>query len=203
MSDNPNNNGPYVPRQPGSQPGVQPTAQGGNNPANSQKKNQFHARLENQKAQLERHGNFAEVVIRTTPEGTDMINFARLWEHVLVQADRQTRGYVAKSSRGEFEITRKDFDDCVEFMVQKIKSAVQRHKLDLAGTNFISRVAQRYSIVDKVRKGPSEPRAEQPRAAAQVEDAPAAAAPAAEAPAAAAKRPARVAKPKAKDDVDL
>lgn len=193
---------PYTPRQPGSQPGV-PSGQGqGNsgNPANAQKKNQFHARLENQKAQLERHGNFAEVVIRTTPEGTDMINFARLWEHVLVQADRQTRGYVAKSSRGEFEITRKDFDDCVEFMVQKIKSAVQRHKLDLAGTNFISRVAQRYSIVDKVRKGPQEQRQPQAQQAAAPVEA-AAEAPAAET--APAKKPARVAKPKAaKDDVD-
>ncbi|HEX2859149.1 MAG TPA: hypothetical protein VHP58_03010 [Alphaproteobacteria bacterium] len=183
---------PYTPRQPGSQPGV-PSGQG---PANAQKKNQFHARLENQKAQLERHGNFAEVVIRTTPEGTDMINFARLWEHVLVQADRQTRGYVAKSSRGEFETTRKDFDDCVEFMVQKIKSAVQRHKLDLAGTNFISRVAQRYSIVDKVRKGPSE-RAPQQAAPAAAAESPAAT------EAAPAKKPARAAKPKAeKDDVD-
>jgi hypothetical protein len=195
MSDNPN---PMPPRPAGSQPG-QPSGQSSNNnPANAQKRSQFHARLENQKAQLERHGNFAEVVIRTTPEGTDMINFARLWEHVLVQADRQTRGYVAKSSRGEFETTRKDFDDCVEFMVQKIKSAVQRHKLDLAGTNFISRVAQRYGIVDKVRKSP----AERPVQAAA---APVAEAPAAEAPAATEekKRPVRAAKPKAaKDDVD-
>jgi hypothetical protein len=197
MSDNPN---PMPPRPAGTQPG-QPSGQSStNNPANAQKRSQFHARLENQKAQLERHGNFAEVVIRTTPEGTDMINFARLWEHVLVQADRQTRGYVAKSSRGEFEITRKDFDDCVEFMVQKIKSAVQRHKLDLAGTNFISRVAQRYGIVDKVRKAPAE-RAERPAQAA----APMAETPAAEAPAATEekKRPTRAAKPKAaKDDVD-
>lgn len=114
---------------------------------------QFRARLLNQMVQLARHGNFAETFIRTTPEGTDMVNFARLWEYVLVQADRQTRGYVAKTSRNEFEQTRKDFEDCLDFMVAKIRSASQRHKLDLSGTNFISRVAQRYGIADKVRKG--------------------------------------------------
>lgn len=113
---------------------------------------QFRARLLNQMVQLARHGNFAETFIRTTPEGTDMVNFARLWEYVLVQADRQTRGYVAKTSRNEFEQTRKDFEDCLDFMVSKIKSASQRHKLDLSGTNFIGRVAQRYGISEKVRK---------------------------------------------------
>lgn len=113
---------------------------------------QFRARLLNQMVQLARHGNFAETFIRTTPEGTDMVNFARLWEYVLVQADRQTRGYVAKTSRNEFEQTRKDFEDCLDFMVSKLRSASQRHKLDLSGTNFISRVAQRYGIADKVRK---------------------------------------------------
>jgi hypothetical protein len=117
---------------------------------------QFRARLLNQMVQLARHGNFAETFIRTTPEGTDMVNFARMWEYVLVQADRQTRGYVAKTSRNEFEQTRKDFEDCVDFMVSKLRSAGQRHKLDLSGTNFISRVAQRYGIADKVRKGPSQ-----------------------------------------------
>lgn len=116
---------------------------------------QFRARLLNQMVQLARHGNFAETFIRTTPEGTDMVNFARMWEYVLVQADRQTRGYVAKTSRNEFEQTRKDFEDCVDFMVSKLRSASQRHKLDLSGTNFISRVAQRYGIADKVRKAPS------------------------------------------------
>ncbi|MDD9919309.1 MAG: hypothetical protein OXR68_01610 [Alphaproteobacteria bacterium] len=118
----------------------------------SSKKSQFQARLENQKAQLERHGNFAEVVIRTTPEGTDMINFARLWEYVLVQADRQTRGYVAKSSRDDFEQTRQDFQDSVDFMVSKLKSSIERHGMDLTGSNFISRVAQRYSIAERKRK---------------------------------------------------
>lgn len=123
---------------------------------------QFRARLLNQMVQLARHGNFAETFIRTTPEGTDMVNFARMWEYVLVQADRQTRGYVAKTSRSEFEQTRKDFEDCVDFMVSKLRSAGQRHKLDLSGTNFISRVAQRYGIADKVRKGPaSSPRADE------------------------------------------
>lgn len=127
---------------------------------------QFRARLLNQMVQLARHGNFAETFIRTTPEGTDMVNFARMWEYVLVQADRQTRGYVAKTSRNEFEQTRKDFEDCVDFMVSKLRSAGQRHKLDLSGTNFISRVAQRYGIADKVRKGPSQP-SQSPAAGAQ------------------------------------
>ncbi|PZP40003.1 MAG: hypothetical protein DI585_02305 [Pseudomonas fluorescens] len=132
---------------------------------------QFRARLLNQMVQLARHGNFAETFIRTTPEGTDMVNFARLWEYVLVQADRQTRGYVAKTSRNEFEQTRKDFEDCVDFMVSKLRSASQRHKLDLSGTNFISRVAQRYGVSDKVRKGPS-PVAEQAAVTEAVSHAP-------------------------------
>jgi hypothetical protein len=157
---------------------------------------QFRARLLNQMVQLARHGNFAETFIRTTPEGTDMVNFARLWEYVLVQADRQTRGYVAKTSRNEFEQTRKDFEDCVDFMVSKLRSAAERHKLDLAGTNFISRVAQRYGIADKVRKGPSTPMATQPQGDVVVETAgPAAAAPA--------EKPKRVSKPKSSvPDVD-
>lgn len=117
---------------------------------------QFRARLLNQMVQLARHGNFAETFIRTTPEGTDMVNFARLWEYVLVQADRATRGYVAKNTRGDFELTRKDFQDCIEFMVTRLQSSSKRHKLDLSGTNFISRVAQRYGIADKVRKGPAQ-----------------------------------------------
>lgn len=129
------------------------------------KRTQFQARLDNQKQQLERHGNFAEVVIRTTPEGTDMINFARLWEYVLVQADRQTRGYVAKSSRKDFEATRKDFEDCIDMMVQRLQAIVQRHHLDMSGTNFISRVAQRYQVVQKVRKNPPQTQALQPKAA--------------------------------------
>ncbi|NBX86307.1 MAG: hypothetical protein EBQ80_03570 [Proteobacteria bacterium] len=120
---------------------------------------QFRARLLNQMVQLARHGNFAETFIRTTPEGTDMVNFARLWEYVLVQADRQTRGYVAKTNRVEFEQTRQDFEACIDFMVAKLQSASQRHKLDLSGTNFISRVAQRYGIAEKVRKGPAAPAA--------------------------------------------
>lgn len=154
---------------------------------------QFRARLLNQMVQLARHGNFAETFIRTTPEGTDMVNFARMWEYVLVQADRQTRGYVAKTSRNEFEQTRKDFEDCVDFMVSKLRSASQRHKLDLSGTNFISRVAQRYGISDKVRKAGSPQHTEQPVAAQPVAQA--------EEPAAA--KPARVAKPKAPDAVAM
>lgn len=139
----------------------------------STKKSQFQARLDNQKAQLERHGNFAEVVIRTTPEGTDMINFARLWEYVLVQADRQTRGYVAKNNREDFEQTREDFEACVDFMVNKLKASIDRHNMDLTGTNFISRVAQRYNIAERKRKAPqpkaeaAEKPAEKPAAPAQ------------------------------------
>lgn len=130
-------------------------------------KNQYQARLENQKAQLERHGNFAEVVIRTTPEGTDMINFARLWEHLLVVADRQTRGYIAKNSREDFEQTQKDFNESVSFMAEKLKECVKRHNIDLNGTNFISRIAQRYEIVDRVK---TKPKATKP-ATSKTEDA--------------------------------
>jgi hypothetical protein len=173
---------------------------------------QFRARLLNQMVQLARHGNFAETFIRTTPEGTDMVNFARLWEYVLVQADRGTRGYVAKNSRAEFELTRKDFEDCLEFMVARLQAASKRHKLDLSGTNFISRVAQRYGIADKVRKGPSLP----PKPVASAGQAPAlmqevaAAVPATSeanplsAEESAAAKPKRIAKPKADlPDVDV
>jgi exonuclease VII large subunit len=116
---------------------------------NNKGKGQYFARLENQKAQLERHGNFAEVVIRTTPEGTDMLNFARLWEHVLVMGDRSTRGYMAKKSREDFDQTRQDFDECIALMIEKLKESIDRHDIDLAGSNFISRVAQRYKITEK------------------------------------------------------
>lgn len=156
------------------------------------RKSQYQARLDNQKAQLERHGNYAEVVIRTTPEGTDIINFARLWEYVLVQADRQTRGYVAKSSRKDFEATRQDFDDCIEFMVQKLRDSITRHHIDMSGTNFISRVAQRYKVVDKVRK--NQPQEGAPRQA----EAPVAAAD----DTAAAAKPARAKKAAVVDEVD-
>lgn len=161
---------------------------------------QFRARLLNQMVQLARHGNFAETFIRTTPEGTDMVNFARLWEYILVQADRQTRGYVAKTSRNEFEQTRKDFEDCLDFMVAKLRSAGTRHKLDLSGTNFISRVAQRYGIADKVRKGPSHHGGQQEHETPQPQvEIAAAPAPEAEADA----KPKRAAKPKvAAPDVD-
>lgn len=171
------------------------------NPNKPSRKNQFQARLDNQKSQLERHGNFAEVVIRTTPEGTDMINFARLWEYVLVQSDRKTRGYVAKSSRQDFEATRQGFEDSIEFMVSRIKDAVDRHDIDLTGNNFISRVAQRYDIAERKRKGPAKdaaPKAEKEAKASQDEAADATP----EAPAE--KKPKRTAKPKADvvDDID-
>jgi len=143
-------------------------------------KSQYQARLDNQKSQLERHGNFAEVVIRTTPEGTDMINFARLWEHVLVVADRQTRGYIAKNSREDFEKTQKDFIDSVGAMAEKLKECIERHQVDLGGTNFISRIAQRYDIAErkKQKAAPAEkkpaakkvaPKAEAPKKAEKKE----------------------------------
>lgn len=141
-------------------------------------KGQYFARLENQKQQLERHGNFAEVVIRTTPEGTDMINFARLWEHVLVMGDRSTRGYMAKKSREDFDKTRQDFDECMEFMIKKLQESIKRHDIDLAGGNFISRVAQRYKITERRKPSKKELEAE----AAKREEVAAAKAEAVEAP---------------------
>ncbi|HAG52228.1 MAG TPA: hypothetical protein DCL21_00375 [Alphaproteobacteria bacterium] len=120
----------------------------------SQKKNQFESRLNSQIEQLKKHGYSAEVVIRTTPEATDIINYARLWEHIIVQADRKTRGYMAKSSRDDFDKTRRDFQECMSVMSEKIQQAAERHDLDLTGTNFVSRIAQRYSISEKVRKNP-------------------------------------------------
>lgn len=153
------NMGPSNPQgglQPGNESGFEAALAAVLNKYMSKGNPQFRARLLNQMVQLARHGNFAETFIRTTPEGTDMVNFARLWEYVLVQADRGTRGYVAKNSRAEFEQTRKDFEDCIEFMVARLQSASKRHKMDLSGTNFISRVAQRYGIADKVRKGPAQ-----------------------------------------------
>lgn len=125
----------------------------------AQKKNQFEARLNSQIEQLKKHGYSAEVVIRTTPEATDIINYARLWEHIIVQADRKTRGYMAKSSRDDFDKTRRDFQECMSIMSEKIQESAKRHELDLTGTNFVSRIAQRYGISEKVRKNlPQEPK---------------------------------------------
>lgn len=119
-----------------------------NNPA---KKSQFQARLDHMKQQLERHGYSAEVVVRTTPEATDMINFARLWEFVIVTADRSTRGYMAQSTRADFDKTRQDFIECMDFMIEKLRGASTRHKIDLGGNNFMSRIAQRYKIAERKR----------------------------------------------------
>ena len=115
------------------------------------KKSQFQARLEHMKQQLERHGYSAEVVVRTTPEATDMINFARLWEFVIVTADRSTRGYMSQSTRADFDRTRQDFIECVDFMIEKLRASSHRHKIDLSGNNFMSRIAQRYKIVERKR----------------------------------------------------
>ena len=112
---------------------------------------QFQARLDHMKQQLERHGYSAEVVVRTTPEATDMINFARLWEFVIVTADRSTRGYMSQSTRADFDKTRQDFIECVDFMIEKLRGASQRHRIDLSGSNFMSRIAQRYKIVERKR----------------------------------------------------
>ena len=142
---------------PSAKPAAAPAATG---------KTPYQVRLDNQKSQLERHGNFAEVVIRTTPEGTDLLNFARLWEYVLVQADRQTRGYIAKGSRTDYDATRRDFEDCLAFMGQRLKASADRHGLDFTGSNFISRVAQRYGIGQKGEgKGPEAVQSATPPAA--------------------------------------
>lgn len=121
-----------------------------NNPSPA-RKNQFQSRLDHMKQQLERHGYSAEVVVRTTPEATDMINFARMWEFIIVTADRSTRGYMSQSTRSDFDRTRQDFIDCVDFMIEKLRASSQRHKIDLSGSNFISRIAQRYKIVERKR----------------------------------------------------
>lgn len=118
------------------------------------KGNKFQARLESQKAQLERNGYSAEVVVRTTPEATDMINFARLWEHVLITADRRTRGYMSADKRADYEKTQKAFLESVDFMMKNLKQEVDRHDIDLAGNNFISRVAQRYNIAEPRKAKP-------------------------------------------------
>ena len=73
---------------------------------------------------------------------------------MIVQADRKTRGYMAKSSRDDFDKTRREFQECMTTMSEKIQEAAKRHDLDLTGTNFVSRIAQRYGISEKVRKNP-------------------------------------------------
>lgn len=128
-------------------------------------KNNFATRLENQKAQLEKNGYSAEVVVRTTPEATDMINFARMWEHIIVTADRSTRGYMARNKREDFDHTRQDFVDSVDFMVKKMQEAIKRHNIDMTGNNFVARIAQRYKISER-RKGLEDEGHEAPVAAA-------------------------------------
>lgn len=154
-------------------------------------KTQFHARLENQKSQLERNGYSAEVVVRTTPEATDMINFARLWEHVIVTADRRTRGYMSKGTRQDFEKTQQAFIDSVAFMMERMKEEIARHDIDLEGNNFIARIAQRYKLTTR-KPDSRKPKADKPKAAAKAEEA---------APAAEAEQPKKAAKP-TQDQVD-
>ena len=123
------------------------------------KGNNFQTRLDNQKAQLERNGYSAEVVVRTTPEATDMINLARLWEHVIVTADRRTRGYMSKAPRSDYEKTQKAFHDSVAFMMEKMQEEIDRHKIDLSGTSFVSRIAQRYKLAERSKKAEAEAQA--------------------------------------------
>ncbi|MCP5405681.1 MAG: hypothetical protein H6922_05625 [Pseudomonadaceae bacterium] len=120
-----------------------------NQPAAKDAKPVFQQRLDNQKAQLDRYGNFAEVVVRTLPEATDIINFARLWEHTLIQADRQSRGYLPGASRDDYTATHADFEACLAFMAERLRAAAARHGIDYAGNGFIARVAQRYGIAGK------------------------------------------------------
>jgi hypothetical protein len=131
-----------------------------NAPVPPARKNQFQARLDHMKQQLERHGYSAEVVVRTTPEATDIINFARLWEFIIVTADRSTRGYMSQSTRADFDKTRQEFIECVDFMIEKLRGASKRHKIDLGGNNFMSRIAQRYKIVDRKRSSGKPEKAE-------------------------------------------
>ena len=149
-------------------------------------KNQFQARLENQVAQLERNGYSAEVVVRTTPEATDMINFARLWEHVLVTADRRTRGYMSKAKRDDYEKTQTAFLESVDYMMKRMQEEVERHDIDLGGSNFIGRIAQRYKLASR-NKGADKGKSSKPKAAPKAaKEAKAEAAPTAEAKPAAA-----------------
>lgn len=152
------------------------------------KGNKFQARLESQKAQLERNGYSAEVVVRTTPEATDMINFARLWEHVLVTADRRTRGYMSASKRDDYEKTQKAFLDSVDYMMKQMQNEIKRHKIDLSTNNFISRVAQRYQLAEA-----GTGKADKPKPTKEVE---------AKKAAKVKEEKASAAKPKAKTDVD-
>jgi hypothetical protein len=62
---------------------------------------------------------------------------------------------MAKSSREDFDRTRREFQECMSMMSEKIKLASDRHGIDLTGSNFVSRIAQRYGISEKVRKAPS------------------------------------------------
>lgn len=155
--------------------------------------NKFQARLDNQKAQLERNGYSAEVVVRTTPEATDMINFARLWEHILITADRRTRGYMSASKREDYEKTQKAFLASIDNMMQHMKEEVDRHGIDLTTNNFISRVAQRYKLSESKKAKPKpkkKPAAKEAQEDAPVKESAQKPVKEAKAPAAAAEKPA-------------
>ena len=104
------------------------------------------ARLAIQQEMLARHGNYAEVMVRTTPEATDMVNFARLWEHIMQEADRRCKAGVDGQGAELFKDSQQDYAAALVQMAGCLKKVALRHKIDLTGDAFIDRVAQRYDI---------------------------------------------------------
>lgn len=103
-------------------------------------------RLAIQQEMLARHGNYAEVMVRTTPEATDMVNFARLWEHVMQEADRRCKAGTHEQQESDFASSQQDYAEMLVQMASHLKKVASRHKIELTGTEFIDRIAQRYGI---------------------------------------------------------
>lgn len=112
----------------------------------------YRKRLVNQIMQLLHHGNSAEVVVRTSAEASDLLNFARLWEYILNRADRKTRGLDAEQNRAMYEETLQNFNVAQQYMADVMRQCIKRHGLDFTGQNFISRIAQRYGIAEPAAK---------------------------------------------------
>jgi alpha-galactosidase len=103
-------------------------------------------RLAIQQEMLARHGNYAEVMVRTTPEATDMVNFARLWEHVMQEADRRCKAGTHEQNEDGFAASQQDYAEMLVQMAAYLKKVALRHKIELTGTEFIDRIAQRYNV---------------------------------------------------------